>query len=149
MYNVFESVALIKVTLFSYAATCDCCYLVAAPSQLCPHVCTPESCLKLAHQPRPTHGAWAQPVHGLGRQSRDPARFVRAGGHKDLFYFADKDVDFAKARTHRRRCIGLAHSRSWYERMSRYVPLSIVSQAGKTDGCHHNCEKDGGQSKQL
>ena len=42
--------------------------------------------------------AAVQPVHGLGRSNRDPARFVKAGGHKDLFYVADADVDFAKVR---------------------------------------------------
>jgi hypothetical protein len=39
-----------------------------------------------------------QPVHGLGRLNRDPARFVKAAGHKDLFYVADTDVDFARVR---------------------------------------------------
>lgn len=33
-----------------------------------------------------------QPVYGFA--SRDHLKFRRAVGHKDLFYFDDKDVDF-------------------------------------------------------
>jgi len=33
-----------------------------------------------------------QPVYGLGRLNKDPARFVRAAGHADLFYIADQDI---------------------------------------------------------
>ncbi|KIY93241.1 Transcription initiation factor TFIID subunit 6 [Monoraphidium neglectum] len=38
----------------------------------------------------------AEPLYGFG--SRDPARFVRASGHPDLFFLADPERPFSQAR---------------------------------------------------
>lgn len=39
-----------------------------------------------------------QPIYGF--TARDPLRFKRAAGHKDLFYIDDKDVEFKEVRNY-------------------------------------------------
>lgn len=45
-----------------------------------------------------------QPIYGFA--SGDPLRFKRAGGHKDLFYIDDKDVEFKEVRNY----LDISHS---------------------------------------
>jgi hypothetical protein len=55
------------------------------------------ACLACPSPLPPVHAALApQPLYGFG--SRDPARFVRASGHPDLFFLADPERPFSQAR---------------------------------------------------